>query len=581
MLRQRRPRLAVAFLLAGVFVWTAPARAQAPSAAPLFAPHPDPPAAPPPGRPAALRRAVVRIDFERLLDALPPQAGGRGLSERLNLNLFPDAGFTALRNRVETTGTGYVWIGGIENLPTGSVTLAVTGNVMSGSVVTAEGTFAIRYAGADAHTIELMDLADMPPEREPLVPPPLQNFALADGAPPTAVDDGSRIDLLVVYTAKARVAAGGKAAIESLIDLGVSETNQAYANSGVIQRLRLRRKEEIVYTEPGNNMGGDLTRLQGTGDGFMDSVHSLRNTYGADLTQLIVNSPDSCGIAYVLDPMQAGYTTFAFGVTHYSCISPNYSFAHEMGHNMGLHHDIAVDPSSTLFTYSHGYVNQAVIPGGGVPSQRWRTIMAYNDQCAAQVPSFNCTRLLYFSNPNNLYPTSGSPQDPMGNVSTAHASLALDNTRVTVANFRAEILEPLDNFADARHIFINNFTDTLPTATFSSEGADPTPTCGGGVKSKSAWYRFTPRGTGTATIGTLGSGYDTILSVYTGTTGSFVAVGCNDDASATPQSQLAIPVSANTTYSIMVSAKNNDGGSLSLTTAIPIDKRRAGQLTGD
>jgi hypothetical protein len=77
-------------------------------------------------------------------------------------------------------------------------------------------------------------------------------------------------------------------------------------------------------------------------------------------------------------------------------------------------------------------VNQAAFVAGAPTSKRWRDIMAYNDQCTAS--GFSCTRLRYFSNPSNTYLT-----DPMGNATTANAVLTLNNTRMTVANFRASI----------------------------------------------------------------------------------------------------------------------------------------------
>ena len=82
-------------------------------------------------------------------------------------------------------------------------------------------------------------------------------------------------------------------------------------------------------------------------------------------------------------------------------------------------------------------------------------------------------------------------------------------------------------------------------------------------------------------ISTAGSNYDTILSVYSGTTGSFASQGCNDDANATPQSLLNVNVTAGTTYSIMISAKNNDGGTLQLTTTLPVEKKRRSQRVSD
>ena len=69
--------------------------------------------------------------------------------------------------------------------------------------------------------------------------------------------------------------------------------------------------------------------------------------------------------------------------------------------------------------------------------------MATNDQCADNSPSFNCERVLYFSNPDNAYPDADG--DPMGVSGTqdttavdgpADAAQALDDTRDTVADFR-------------------------------------------------------------------------------------------------------------------------------------------------
>jgi len=308
---------------------------------------------------------------------------------------------------------------------------------MAGSVTAGGAAYTIRPADDSVHVVQEVNQSAFPPEAPPLAPnlPP----AVVPGVPSRsaaadildAPESIASIDLLVVYTPAARIAQGGTAAIEALIDLGVSETNQAYANSGVLQRINLVHKREIAYTESGS-MPTDLSRLQNTSDGYLDTVHALRDTYAADLVELIENSPDYCGIAYEMTDVSPSFAPLAFGITHYSCVSPYYVLAHEMGHNMGLGHDTYVDSNTLPYPYSHGYVKQAAFLPGAPDTKRWRDIMAYNNQCTAA--GFGCTTLPFFSNPLITY-----TGDPMGNASTADAVRSLNNTRSTVAGFRSPL----------------------------------------------------------------------------------------------------------------------------------------------
>ena len=93
------------------------------------------------------------------------------------------------------------------------------------------------------------------------------------------------IDVMVVYTPLAKRREGGRAAIEALIDLFVVETNQAYAISGVVHRIKLVLREEVDYIEDGNSLI-DLNRLKNDSDGYMDDVHELRDLYAADLVHI-------------------------------------------------------------------------------------------------------------------------------------------------------------------------------------------------------------------------------------------------------------------------------------------------------
>ena len=214
------------------------------------------------------------------------------------------------------------------------------------------------------------------------------------------------IDVAVVYTPTAREAAGGTAGIEAAIDVMVAETNQAYAASGVHQRVVLTGREEVP--DIGTFGLRDVFELADPSDGRLDEAHALRDRTGADMVHLIVGDPyyDVCGIAFLPGLGWPG----PFGVTLLQC--GGIVFAHELGHNMGLLHDrfrVQVAEDGVLLSHpAYGYVNQRVFRDGAPTSSHWGTIMAYEwFQCG--LADARCSRVPRFSNPHQHY-----GGDPLG-----------------------------------------------------------------------------------------------------------------------------------------------------------------------
>ena len=141
----------------------------------------------------------------------------------------------------------------------------------------------------------------------------------------------------MVYTPRARRAAGGSDAIASLVALGVAEANLALEKSEVETRLRLVELAEVPFAEAGR-AESDLEILKQENDGALDEVHQLRDAYGADLVQLVVEEGDGCGIAYSMGRAGASFSEWAFSVVERSCIDTTYAMAHELGHNLGCDH---------------------------------------------------------------------------------------------------------------------------------------------------------------------------------------------------------------------------------------------------
>ena len=388
----------------------------------------------------------MEIDFGQLARVTNPPddpktrtVGETATPQTIVLNLFDDVVFTGIVEHVEPTSSGHVLWGRLDGVELGTMTLVVNGSVVVGTVRTPDAVYAIRTAGDGVYVIRQIDESSLPPLGEPLQGPLSTPEAQSesDDVPP---DDGSVIDVMVVYTPAAKYREGSRAAIEALIDLFVAETNQAYANSGVIHRTRLVLREEVEYIEQGDS-GIDLGRLKNDSDGYMDYVHEWRDLYAADLVHLVTGSGSVCGLAWIGEGIEED-ESYGFGLTVRYC--GGLTFAHELGHNMGLDHDRYVVPRPGRGA-NYGYVNQRMFEPGAPESARWRTIMAYAYQCWEVVDHY-CQQLPYFSNPDKTY--NGDPMGvPADNPSTgvdgpADAVGTLNDRRATTANYRRSSTDP-------------------------------------------------------------------------------------------------------------------------------------------
>ena len=389
--------------------------------------------------PTTVRSRLVRIDLDQLAAAQALASRDSTPRTRLTLNLFDDATVQAVVERTAPTWSGgYSLSGRIAGSAFGTVTLVVNGSVVAGSVRMPGATYRIRTAGGGLYDLAQVDLSTLPPEAEPLVPAyasrPGPGVPDAAGDPSSAADDGSAIDMLIVYTPRARVAEGGPAEMGALIDLLVAETNQAFAESDASPRIRLVHQEAVNYTEDGD-LSLDLNRITDPADGHMDDVHTLRDTYGADCVHLLSTGRNLCGIAQLMTRVSQDFAPYAFGVTNQRCAA---TFTHELGHNLGLRHDRYNDSGNTPYPYSHGYINQRAFDPGAPVSAQWYTIMAYGGQCIAA--GFLCQGVFRFSNPRLTW--NGDPMGAPGDAPTsavdgpADAARSLDQTRATAASLR-------------------------------------------------------------------------------------------------------------------------------------------------
>ncbi|KAA3607897.1 MAG: hypothetical protein DWQ01_12485 [Planctomycetota bacterium] len=364
-----------------------------------------------------LRARQVQVRQDLLLD---------GRVTRLQLNLFDDLELVAVREDLEDAwGGGKVWIGNIEGDPESSVVFSMMQSSTTGSIRYQDRLYRLEPDSFLQDSIVEIDENKFQPcatgPGQHVVSP--ENKSQQGGGQARSTQGGAIVDVLVCYTPQAKSGAGGTSGIESLINLAVTETNQAYEASEVTQRLQLVHMAEMVgYSETGS-FSTELSRLRNTNDGHMDEAHTLRDQYGADAVALIVNGTQYCGIAYLMTNVSHSFRSSAFSVTARTCATGYYTFGHELGHNFGCAHDRA-NAGSAAYPYSYGY---------RTTNNAYRTIMAY----------YPGTRIKRFSNPNITYggyPLGIAYPDP----NSAENWLGLNNASPTISQWYDSIAPMLE-----------------------------------------------------------------------------------------------------------------------------------------
>jgi|GEM_PF-1100109 len=305
------------------------------------------------------------------------------------------------------------------------VVVTVERGVVLASVVSpSRGSFRIQSNG-DGYDLVSVDASTAGGCGEPIEPehhahtPKFSATIAPPGLRAPCSEDGSGIDVLVVYTPGAVTLAGGQAAMDTLIQASIDEMNLALSNSLVPTQVNLAWSEEVSYTTSGS-FSTDLARLRDPSDGYMDSVPQLRDDLKADLVCLISEPGDVCGIAYI--SVLAGETPnedLGFSVVNVNCATaPVSAFAHELGHNFGVRHEWAALPCANGATkYAKAYIE---------PSDTFETVVATG----------TAPRVLYYSNPDVNY--GGMPTGVAeGMTDPADAARTITEVAPEVAAYRS------------------------------------------------------------------------------------------------------------------------------------------------
>jgi len=119
---------------------------------------------------------------------------------------------------------------------------------------------------------------------------------------------------------------------------------------------------------------------------------------------------------------------------------------------------------------------------------------------------------------------------------------------------------PNDDFGSAITIGGFPFTSNVDTRGATSASDDPAMTAAGERNSNTVWYRLVAPADGSVHASTIGSSYDTVLAVFTGTRGRLALLATNDDSGAYVQSDLVFNVQSGVTYYLEVAQYGAPGG---------------------
>lgn len=236
----------------------------------------------------------------------------------------------------------------------------------------------------------------------------------------STASNSTLVDVLVLYTPGMVARYGGDSGVATRIDHFIALANQAYANGGIGITLRRVGLQRVDIADNISN-GTTLDQLR-RASGVFASIPALRNSTGADGVLLVrpfdlAGQGGNCGVGYVGGyggTAMSVYSEYAYAVVSegrdvkgqpYYCTDT--TFAHELGHNMGLMHDratVAKQGGGTgALPYAFGYGK----------SGQFGTIMSYMYPVVVR-----------FSNPLDLSCSSG----PCGVASTDTINSA-DNAR--------------------------------------------------------------------------------------------------------------------------------------------------------
>ena len=297
---------------------------------------------------------------------------------RLLLNVSERVAFEVEVERIAQTLDGYTLSGNVDGGKGGFVTLAVHREAVAGSIWTWGASYEVVPIGNGVHAVR--QVVDAPLDCGVVVPEPsteLNAPALTNGAS----SEPAVVDILIFWTPALEAARGGESHVKLAIDLAMAYANDALERSGALVSLSLVGAEQLDIPDGNTNRVPEELYTSERADAL-----------GADFVS-----------AFVVGHGGGARTMNGYPASVVGNGSP-YVFTHEVGHNLGLHHDRGTE-TAPGYSYNVGYVSIAT---QYTMTRCDRTIMAYSTACRNAGLDYS-RRLPYYSTPNRYHAVTGTP----------------------------------------------------------------------------------------------------------------------------------------------------------------------------